>query len=253
MCLILFSYRQHPCFRLILAANRDEFYNRPTQPLAFWKDEPDILAGRDLEGGGTWLGMSGKGRIAALTNYRDPSLVVSDAPSRGNLVSGFLKDECTPESFFSRLQEDRKRYTGFNMLAGDGESLLYYSNVRNKIIHLKPGIFGISNRFLDTPWPKVVRGKSLLTPFFKMEHPDTDGMLDVLRDQEYPPDAELPDTGVGPEWERILSPIFITSEVYGTRSSSVILVENNREVVFVERTYNGKEYDVCGMSMKIEQ
>lgn len=253
MCLILFSYQQHPSFQLILAANRDEFYSRPTQPVAFWNDEPDIIGGRDLQGGGTWLGISKKGRIAALTNYRDPSLVVPDAPSRGNLVAGFLKDECTAEIFFSRLKQEGDIYSGFNMLAGDGESLLYYSNVQKKIVHLAPGFFGISNRFLDTPWPKVVRGKILLMPFFEMENPDTNGILDVLSDQVYPPDTELPDTGVGLEWERILSPLFITSEVYGTRSSSVILMGNNRDVVFFERTYNGKEYDVREVSVKIEQ
>ena len=159
MCLILFSYRQHPSFQLILAANRDEFYNRPTEPLAFWKDEPDILAGRDLQGGGTWLGISRKGRIAALTNYRDPSLIVSDAPSRGNLVSGFLRDECTAEVFFTRLKQEGKRYSGFNMLAGDGESLLYYSNVQNKIVHLQPVFSASATDFLILPGPRWLGGK----------------------------------------------------------------------------------------------
>jgi len=253
MCLILFSYHQHPSYRLILAANRDEFYSRPTEALAFWKDEPNILAGRDLQGGGTWLGVSKKGRIAALTNYRDPSLMIPDGPSRGHLVSGFLKEDGSADAFFTRLKKNGKQYDGFNMVAGDRGGLFYYSNVQNTIIHLKPGVFGISNRFLDTPWPKVVRGKALLKPFFEMDNPDADGMLDALSDQVCPPDAELPDTGVGTEWERILSPLFITSDVYGTRSSSVILVGKNHEVVFIERTHNGKEPDTRKLSMKMEK
>jgi len=141
------------------------------------------------------------------------------------------------------------------MLAGDGERLLYYSNIQNEIISPPPGLFGISNRFLDTPWPKVVRAKSMAKPFFEMDQPDTKGMLDVLTDHACPPDIELPDTGVGLEWERILSPIFIKSEVYGygTRSSSVLLVGNSGEVVFVERTYEGNEYSVREVAMKIER
>lgn len=253
MCLILISYRQHPSYRVILAANRDEFYSRPTEPVAFWKDEPDILAGRDLQGGGTWLGISKRGRIAALTNYRDPSRIIPDGPSRGNLVSGFLKEDCSADAFFTRLKKDGKQYDGFNMIAGDSDSFCYYSNVQNQIVHLKPGMFGISNRFLDTPWPKVVRGKRLLKPFFEMNNPDADGMLDMLSDPVYPPETELPDTGVGIEWERILSPVFISSDVYGTRSSSVILVGNNRDVVFFERTYNAEGHFTHNISIKLDK
>jgi len=253
MCLILFTYQQHPSFQIILAANRDEFYNRPTLALEFWQDKPDILAGRDLKGGGTWLGISKKGRIAALTNYRDPLSVIKDAPSRGNLITDFLSEECSAETFFNRLKPEGGRYNGFNMLAGDGERLLYYSNIQNEIIILNPGLFGISNRFLDTPWPKVERGKAMIKSFFEMDQPDTKGILDVLTDQACPPDTKLPDTGVGLEWERILSPIFIKSEFYGTRSSSVLLVGNSGEIIFIERTYEGNEYSVREVSMKIER
>lgn len=251
MCLIVFTYRQHPTFRLVLAANRDEFYSRPTQPAGFWNDRPEILAGRDLKSGGTWLGVSKKGRIAAITNYRDPISIRMDAPSRGHLVADFLSETCSGQTFFSRLRSEGRRYNGFNMIAGDGETLLYYSNINGQMIPLSRGLFGISNRFLDTPWPKVERGKALLAPLFEMEKPDAEGILKVLTDTRRPPDDDLPNTGVGLEWERILSPIFIRSDVYGTRSSSVLLVRNDGDVVFTERTYNGRDNDVRMLSMTI--
>jgi uncharacterized protein with NRDE domain len=238
MCLIIFSYDMHPRYRLIFAANRDEYYNRPTAPLCFWDDAPGILAGRDLKRNGTWLGVTRSGRIAAITNFREPGDQIEDAPSRGHLVSNFLVSKESPNTYVEHVKSMGDRYNGFNLFIGDRAELFYYSNRNNHVEKLKPGIYGVSNRFLDTPWPKVAKGKADLIKIIdntdKIDHEDLFG---ILKDSAYPPDSELPDTGVGLDWERILSPLFITSEFYGTRSSSVVLMDRSDKVTFLERTF----------------
>ena len=239
MCLILFSYEKHPQYHLILAANRDEFYERPTAPLAAWDCTPEIFAGRDLKGQGTWLGITRSGRFAAITNYRDPASIMDDAPSRGLLISNFLKSDEPAESYLAELEKLAAKYNGYNFLAGDLSGLWYYSNRGDGIYQLSPGHYGLSNHLLDTQWPKVVAGKSRLK---KLLHPDkeiqTDRVFDLLADRTLAPDHQLPNTGVDLEWERILSLLFITSENYGTRSSSIILIKRTGEVTFLERTFN---------------
>lgn len=237
MCLIFFSYNLHPTYRLIVAANRDEFYERPTKSLDFWEDMPEILAGRDLKGMGTWMGITKTGRFAAITNYRDPRSQKTDAPSRGLLVSRFLSNDMSAESYLESLQAAGHEYNGFNLLVGDSNSLCYYSNKADGVRQILPGIYGLSNHLLDTPWHKVEKGKAALTTLFSEKEINTDAIFEVLEDKEYPPDDRLPDTGVGLTWERILAPIFVRSENYGTRSSSVLLVKKMHDISFTERTF----------------
>jgi uncharacterized protein with NRDE domain len=237
MCLILLSYRNHPSFRLILAANRDEFYDRPTAPLGFREEVPHVLAGKDLKSGGTWLGVTKTGRICAITNFRDPKKQLNDAPSRGFLVKNFLKGSEPAENYLKKVRKDGHEYNGFNLLAGDETGLFCFSNRSDKISELSPGVHGLSNHLLDTPWPKVEKGKKAFKNIISETTVDTESIFAMLADSEKPRDAELPETGVGIEWERILSPLFIRSEIYGTRSSSIVLM-SEKSVTFIERTYN---------------
>ena len=238
MCLILFAHDIHPRYRLLLAANRDEFYQRPTSPLSAWDDQPKILAGRDLQGGGTWLGITRSGRIAAVTNYRDPGLVLTDAPSRGSLVRDFLESSEPAERYLAHIAAEADRYNGFNLIVGDLYGLWYLSNRDTGFRRVEPGLYGLSNHLLDTDWPKVRRGKAALQRLMEDKRAAVvEPILELLADRTTAPDHALPDTGVGLKWERILSPIFITSETYGTRSSSVIQCSRDGEFSFVERSY----------------
>jgi len=242
MCLILFLYDTHPDYRLILAANRDEFYDRPTSPLAFWYDTPAVLAGRDLKGKGTWLGITKNGRIAAITNFREPALFKSDAPSRGLLVSDYLTGTKTPEIYLKHIKTIGHRYNGFNLLLGDSNGLYYYSNKAEKIKELKPGLFGLSNHLLDTPWPKVEKGKTGLKKLIAGEKQiNTEDIFSLLADTTFAPDDRLPDTGIGLKWEQMLSSLFITSDTYGTRSSSIVLIDRSHKAVFSERSFTPEE------------
>jgi uncharacterized protein with NRDE domain len=226
--------------RLILAANRDEFYDRPTRALAYWQDHPDILAGRDLKGGGTWLGITKTGRMAAITNVRHMPSIKEDAPSRGELVKDFLTGSASPLEYMAQVKSVGDRYNGFNLVVGDTEALYYYSNKGGDIQHLSPGMYGLSNHLLDTPWPKVQKAKERFQNLLASQpEVNSDEVFDMLHNASRPPDNTLPDTGIGLEWERILSSMFITSDVYGTRSSSVIVWEENGEITFSERTYDG--------------
>jgi len=239
VCLIIFAYRSHPDYRLVLAANRDEFYNRPTRQVAFWDDTPGILAGRDLKAGGTWMGITKTGRFAAITNYREVGLTREDAPSRGDLVKNFLIGNSTPHDYLKTVQYKCQTYNGFNLIIGDTKNLLYYSNRDGNIRNIEPGIHGLSNHLLDTPWPKVNQGTSGLRALMLQKKDfSQEDIFTVMADRSTPLDKELPDTGVGLEWERILSPMFITSDDYGTRSSSIVLWEHTGSVTFLERTFD---------------
>lgn len=239
MCLIFIANQYHADYPLIIAANRDEFYDRPTAPVAFWDDFPHVLAGRDKKAGGTWLGITTTGRFAAVTNFRDPRHVNPSAPSRGGLVSDYLTGPLAPEQYLLKLQKESLPYSGFNLIAGSmDDGVFYYSNTEKQVRPLLPGLHGLSNHLLDTPWPKVETGKKKMAQLVggnKTVSPEA--LLERLHDTIPPPDEMLPETGVGLTWERILSPMFIRSPGYGTRSSSVILVGGNRQGVFVERTF----------------
>lgn len=253
MCLLLLAHRAHAEYPLVIAANRDEYYARPTQPAAFWADAPEVLAGRDLQAGGTWLGITRQGRWAALTNVRDPGNMRVGAPSRGHLVSAYLLGSAPPRAYLAGIAERVGLYNGFNLLCGDGESVWYLSNYlanheandpANHAAGMRevlPGIHGVSNHVLDTPWPKVVLGCSLLSQSLAArpaDELDVQALFDVLKSEQAVADAELPDTGVGIERERELAPIFIRSTGYGTCSSTVITVHRSGHVTFVERTTN---------------
>lgn len=241
MCLIVFAYNVHPSYRLVLAANRDEFYERPSSPAGFWKDHPQMLAGRDLKSGGTWLGITKDGRFAAVTNYRDPSSLKSDALSRGLLVSSYLNGNKDPGNYLKKIASDICNYNGFNLLLGDKRDVFVFSS-RGKAQKLKPGIYGLSNHLLNSPWPKVSRSKRMLkTALMQKGDALEDALFSMLADRRISPDQKLPSTGIGLEWERLLSSIFIESPVYGTRSSTVLLIGKNRRIRFVEKVFDGQK------------
>lgn len=238
MCLILFAYKAHPNYRLIVAANRDEFYARPTAPLEFWEDYTEVLAGRDLAQKGTWMGVTARGRFSAITNFRDPKSIKAQAPSRGQLVSDYLVGEMSPKSYLEQLTATASHYNGFNLLVGDADQLYYYSNYGKDIRCLAPGIYGLSNHLLDTNWPKVDLGKKQLAKIIHENgDPPDETLLMMLQDQTAAEDEHLPKTGVDLAWERMLSPIFITSPEYGTRSSSVLKIDLEGRMKFSERTW----------------
>lgn len=237
MCLILLAHRMHPTYHLVVAANRDELYARPTAPAAFWNDAPHLLAGRDLRGGGTWMGITRDGRFAALTNVRELPLPGPDAPSRGHLVSGFLRGGEPPQTYLRALAPRAADYPGFNLLVGSGGELWHLSNRGGGARPLASGVYGVSNALLDTPWPKVERGKALLRDVLADGgEVDPEALFRILSLSEPFPDALLPDTGVGAERERALSPLFIASPDCGTRASTVLLVRRDGRARFVERT-----------------
>ena len=238
MCLIFLSLQDHPRYKLIVAANRDEFYRRKTTPADFWTDAPNVLAGRDLEANGTWLGVARTGRICLLTNYRDPKNIDPAAPSRGHLVSDFLQRDLTGEQYLSDIEADGKRYNGYNLLAGTFDELWYHSNYGQGIQRIQPGFHGLSNHLLNTPWPKVERGKDLLRPILQQEVLMPAELFEFLYDEHRAPDNQLPDTGIGLERERALSSMFIKSPDYGSRCSTVILIDRQNHVQFSERVYD---------------
>jgi len=237
MCIIFLAYNAHPRFPLIVAANRDEFYDRPTAPLHFWEDYPNILAGRDLKEQGTWLGITRLGRFAGLTNFRNPNEDQTEKQSRGHIIREYLIGVDEPDHFIEQLQMNRDKYRGYNLLVGNPSSLWYYSNIENKPVRLHPGIYGLSNHHLDTPWPKVEKGKKAFSSYLKNKYVNPDDLFNILADAEQAKDEYLPDTGVGYEWEKKLSSIFIKSERYGTRSSYVILIDRHFHIYFHEKFF----------------
>ncbi|MFO1206792.1 MAG: NRDE family protein [Burkholderiales bacterium] len=239
MCLIVFAWHVHPDFPLVLGANRDEFLDRPTRAAQFWPDHPELLAGRDLKSGGTWLGITRSGRVAAVTNFRQGTAPRAAARSRGLLVSGFLTGNNSPAAHLDAVAKAQSRYDGFNLLAGDGRALHYFSNRDGAATLVEPGVHGLSNALLDTPWPKVERAKSALTGLLDHDRDVlVEGTLRLLADQARPPDHELPSTGVSLEWERCLSSVFIAAPGYGTRSSTVLLIDRGGHATFCERSFD---------------
>ncbi len=237
MCLLLFGVKASKSFPIILAANRDEFYQRPTAPMDFWPENPSILAGKDLECGGTWFGINTRGRFAALTNYRDLSAIKSGAPSRGDIIVDFLGFKGSIPDFLGGLKTKSSCYNGFNLLLGDVNTLYWFSNQNQIITPVPPGIHGLSNHLMDTPWPKVIAGKTALAKAIDTNNLNTSTLFKLLSDSSIPGDSLLPDTGVGLEWERILSPLFIKSPSYGTRSSIIMGITPQGQFNVTERTY----------------
>jgi len=238
VCLILFAHKVHPDYPLVLAGNRDEYYDRPTAPADFWTDAPEILAGRDLVGGGTWLGITRTGRLATVANYRQPAEKHVQGLSRGLLTVEFLRGAASPRAYLETVAHVGENCKGFNLLAADGNEFAYYSNRDGLIRRLAPGIYGLSNALLDTPWPKVAQGKAALEALLTAGPPEPEALLAILAETSRPADHLLPDTGVGLERERLLSSRFIVSPDYGTRASTVVLIDRTGQVTFVERSFD---------------
>lgn len=239
MCLILLAWRVHPNYPLVVAANRDEFYARPSAPAGFWRDHAQVLAGRDLAAGGTWLGITRSGRFAALTNYRDPAQNDPARPSRGRLVADFLTGHEAPEDYLAATRDYGATCNGYNLLVGDRESLWWASNVSGEARPLAPGVYGLSNHLLDSAWPKVGAGKTALDAALR-HLPDESGLRALLHDDTIHPDNALPATGVPLEWERALSAAFIRTPGYGTRASTVLKVGSGATAMisFDEQTWH---------------
>ncbi len=241
MCLIVIAYKQHPAYGLIIAANRDEFYERPAAPLAFWEEAPAILAGRDLKAGGTWLGVSRRGRLAAVTNFRDPAALKTEAPSRGELVTGFLEHSAPSSAYLEGIAASGSLYNGFNLIVYDGKELGYYGNRGGAPRILPPGLYVISNHLLNTPWPKVTRSRNRMRDLLGSDHVSADALFKMMTDTCRPPDEQLPDTGVGMAAERLLSPVFIASPGYGTRNTTLVWWSASGEITLMERAYGPGE------------
>jgi uncharacterized protein with NRDE domain len=241
MCLIVFDWQPDSERILTFASNRDEFYERPTQAAHYWDDHSDIYGGRDLKMGGTWLAVSARNRLAAVTNFRAPESA-NDLLSRGEIPLRFLKGETSAEDFAKTLEQSHLRYAGFNALLFDGKSLVYTSNRSAQAYQsLRPGRYGLSNHLLNTAWPKVERAKQALGMIPGSPKQSSQFLLTTLQDQHKPDDHLLPDTGFGLELERMLSPVFIVSPNYGTRASSVVIIERSGTLHFTERSHQSSE------------
>jgi uncharacterized protein with NRDE domain len=251
MCLVLVVWRAHPRYPCLVAANRDEFHSRPAARAEWWADHPRILAGRDLEAGGTWLGVTRTGRFAALTNYRDPERRREAAPSRGALVTSLLESGASVAEGLSYLRAVGDGYNGFNLIFSDGERLGIYESVLGAGRELGPGIYGLSNHLLDTPWPKVQNAKTRLEAALR-DLTDTAPLLELLRDDRPAADAQLPRTGVSLEWERLLSSAFVRAPDYGTRCSTIIRVDARGRAYFDEWSWDSVGSDIGRISLQFE-
>ncbi len=247
MCLVLAAWQNHPQYALVVAANRDEFYARPAQDLAWWDDAPQVLAGRDLGGGrmgGTWLGLGREGRFAALTNVREPNQNRANMRSRGKLAADFLsRPSADPRTYASEVAEKSSDYNGFNLLVSDFETLWWYSNRggAREPLKLDAGFYGLSNAELDTPWPKVRDGVSDFAEVAAMDSGfdfSIDPYLAILRNEDHADRDSLPSTGVTVEVEALLSARFVQTPIYGTRCSTVLRVGHDGSFQMDERRYD---------------
>jgi uncharacterized protein with NRDE domain len=239
LCLIVVAWRAREDLPLVVAANRDEWRERPTAPAAWWPDHPELLAGRDLRAGGTWMGITKSGRFAAVTNFRDPSEKRSTARSRGELATQFLLGSDSPARFLSNLSARAHDYNGFNLILGDAGTLFYYGSREGEPRAIEPGVHGLSNHLLDEPWPKVVRARLAMEEALALKDP-APTLFEMLSSTQGVSDEELPATGVPVEWERRLAAALITGEDYGTRASTVLTVARDRSFRFEERTLDGR-------------
>lgn len=237
MCLILFALNQHKDYPLIVIANRDEFYARPTLPAHWWEEHPQIFAGRDLTAGGTWMGVTRQGRFAAVTNVREPGGMSPGERSRGDLTREFLQSDIAARDYLEQLEPDLKKYSGFNLLLGDDQGLWFTSNRESGIAKIQPGFHGISNGRFDEPWPKLKTGKQALADAI-LSGADTKRLMQILSDGDQAADHLLPDTGIELSFERLLSSRFIHSEEYGTRASTLVKFSNQNTIEYIEQNYD---------------
>ncbi len=242
MCLLIFAYRTDARQPLVIAANRDEFHHRRTAPSRFWPECPGLLAGRDLEQGGTWMGITRSGRFAAVTNYRDPARTAPAPRSRGELPLGFLRDTCAPAAFLDDLRPRADDYAGFNLLVGDRDSLWYFTNstpaTQRGARRLEPGVYGLSNARLDTPWPKVELGRRRLRTLVESGDITHEGLAEVVGDRRLAPPQALHRQGLGSDMDQLLSAQFIVTSSYGTRSSTSLWLDDGAQVHWRETSYD---------------
>lgn len=249
MCLLVLAWNAHPRYRLVLAANRDEYHERPADPLAKWPAPNDILAGRDQRAGGTWLGLDRARRFGVVTNFRELQRPRRSAPSRGRLIPDYLGTPQTAEDYLSRLETDAPGYSGFNLLLGDAGSLWYASNRMDRFAQALPaGVHGLSNELLDSPWPKLQRVRRAFEAWLGdetaagagnapgLEHV-VERLFAMLADRTPAPEGS-PGTGLPADWERTLSSPFVTHPTYGTRCSTILLIEPSGAVVMAERRFD---------------
>jgi uncharacterized protein with NRDE domain len=242
MCILFIAVNQHPKFPLIIVANRDEFHHRSTTNSAFWEHHKDILAGKDNEAGGTWMGINKNGSVCALTNIRALNKEVKDANSRGELVLNFLLGSNKQQKKYAQTLADSKaQYNGYNLLFGTLEQLHVYNNFEDTCVALDDGVYGLSNASLNSPWPKLSTGRDALAKYCQhADVLDTEHLFELLHNDKLADDNALPKTGVPIEWERRLSSIFIQSPEYGTRASTVLLVDHDQHVTWEERSFNAQ-------------
>lgn len=262
MCLLIFAHKIYPGYPLVLAANRDEFYVRETATSAFWAEHPNVLAGKDLRAGGTWMGISRQGRFAAITNYRDPAATKAAPRSRGELTLGFLTASMSPPLFLSEIGKRASEYAGFNLLLGDGEQLWHFSNrgevggyTPNSPEMLQPGLYGLSNASLNTPWPKVELGKQRLAQLMDRPPPDHDTLLGLVNNRQQASAEQLKLNGMETEMEQVLSAQFIQAGEYGTRSSTTMWTSDAGEVSWRELSFDqrGKVTSTCQEQFEVSK
>jgi uncharacterized protein with NRDE domain len=251
MCLVLVAWHGSSDYPCVIAANRDEFHARPTAPAQWWESQPQILAGRDLTAGGTWLGITRTGRFAALTNYRDREVRRADAPSRGTLVTSILQSAAGAAEALEYLRGVAASYNGFNLIFSDGKRLAIFESAIGRGRELGPGIYGLSNHLLDTPWPKVQNAKSRLSEALT-DLGDSSAALALLRDEEPAPDDRLPRTGLSLPWERLLSSAFVRAPDYGTRCSTLVRIDQSRRACFDEWTWDSTGAQIGMTSLQFE-
>ncbi len=250
MCLIVFAHQAEPSYPLVMAANRDEFFSRPTQHATLWESScrhKAILAGKDLVSGGTWLGITRNGRFSAVTNIKNPSESEQKPRSRGELTINFLQSDISVDEYTSNLAGQFDQFEGFNLLLGDGHNMFYINNFERVVTKLEPGFYGLSNGRLNSDWPKVNRVRNGLQQLLKKEKPiSTDQLIAMMNDRELSPDTNLPDTGQTTELEKVISSAFImnTGHGYGTLCSTAIIKEANGNTHF-----NEQNYDVAGIAV----
>lgn len=251
MCLITFAFKKHAEYPLILVANRDEFYGRETQAAKEWHEEgyPNIIAGKDLRAGGTWMGINKNGRWAALTNYRDIDNIKENAPSRGDLVLNFLKSDGKPEDYLTELDKISYQFNGFNLLIGDSKTIHYYSNYGKKIVNVNQGFHGLSNAHLNTPWKKTSDVTQRLKSLVEDDVIEPNSFFEIMSDETKADEKTLPQTGLPLKMEKAISSIFINTPDYGTRCTTILLQNKDGDYTYIERRFKPGSKEIIGESI----
>lgn len=252
MCLISIAYQCHPKYKLILLANRDEFYQRPTKEAHWWDEDNTVFGGKDLQAGGSWLAVSKNGKIGAITNFRNPSRIIKNKISRGQILGNYMLSDTSEKKYIDEISSLAESYEGYNLLFGNQDYLYHYSNINQKVTTISPGVHALSNHLLNTPWPKVEKAKKVMTELIEMGNTlNVETAFTLFSDKQIAPDDQLPDTGIGLSYERYLSSIFIDIPQYGTRATTLLLIDNENQVYFEEREYVLKTVSKASFQIKL--